>query len=221
MAISNRGNKLFIYLSIYLFISYSCTKRSKNDDYVIKNFNEYSVIYNTLNDSLDYYSRNQLSDFFGLVYDKWQVDSLICINSSYNELFATCNVSSTYEKKAWSDEVKMILGKKINNQWYFFKGSTLVVPREMYGKDEHHPLSFHELSQIARKEMFGDNCLIKKDGKWIVNDKWVDYFFYNSGVCGHCKTKEQFDSAHWAAINKKWKHKIDTAEFKKQSGNYP
>ena len=69
--------------------------------------------------------------------------------------------------------------------------------------------------------MFGEKSLIKKDGKWIVNDKWVDYFFYNNGVCGHCKTKEQFDSAHWEAINRKWKYKIDTTEFKKQTGNYP
>ena len=100
------------------------------------------------------------------------------------------------------------------------KAGSLVVPRDMYSKDENHPLSFRELSQIARKEMFGKKCLIKKDGEWIVNDVWVDSYFYNVGVCFHCKTKEQFDSAHWQAITNKWKHKFDTNEYKKQSKNY-
>jgi hypothetical protein len=200
---------------------FSCTKDDKNSEYVKNNFNSYNEIYRVFKDSLLFYSNSNLKGYNYINENDWELDSLILVNSTDHHLITVVLISSGTGKEGKSDGAIFFLGKKINNQWYFFQGSTLIVPRDAYGKDENHPLIFHELSQIARKEMFGENCLIKKDGKWIVNDKWVDYFFYNSGVCGHCKTKEQFDSAHWAAINKKWKHKIDTAEFKKQSGNYP
>lgn len=216
-----KENNLFIYLFFCLFIFLSCLRENKSNKYIEDNFESFENEFYLIKDSVKKYSESILEDYSGEYMWHWIIDSLVCLNSSNDKLIAVSIISTGSCKDCKSDEVVMMLGKKINNFWYFFQGSTLIVPRDLYGKDEYHPLSFHELSQIARKEMFGENCLIKKDGKWIVNDKWVDYYFYNSGVCGHCITKEQFDSAHWVQINRKWKHKIDTTEFKKQSGNYP
>ncbi|MEO6903439.1 MAG: hypothetical protein ABI241_10130 [Bacteroidia bacterium] len=83
----------------------------------------------------------------------------------------------------------------------------------MFGKDEMHPLTFHELSQIAREE-FLESALIKNAaGEYVVNDKWIDAHFYQNGY-GDYKTKEEYDSVHWNVILKKWKVKIDTNEYK-------
>ncbi len=84
----------------------------------------------------------------------------------------------------------------------------------MYGKDAMHPLSFHELSQIARENMLSSALIRDKNGNYIVNDDWVEKHFYYNGMCGHCKTQAQYDSTHWFKITDKWKHKIDTNEYK-------
>lgn len=230
----NRENNLFSYLVIYLFMQSACSsKQDKMQEYVNKNSKSYEVEYKILQDSIRYYIKNNLQDFIGVKYNDWRIDSLICINKDGDKLVTTSNSISTYEKKAWSEEVIYLYGKKIDNKWYFFQGASLAVPREMYGKDENHPLTFKELSDIAREEMFGENCLIKKDGEWVVNDAWVDSHFYNNGYYTFGKKgehgfavknnefqmprdKAKFDSVHWQIILDKWKHKIDTSEFRKK-----
>ena len=94
----------------------------------------------------------------------------------------------------------------------FKGGGTLIIPRDMYGKDEMHPLSFHELSQIARKEMM-ESALVKKNGEYVVSDKWVDDHFYQIGY-GKYDNRASYDSIHWMLIQRKWKEKIDTNEYK-------
>ena len=193
-----------------------------HDDYVNKNFNQYDTNYKLLKDSINYYSVSLLKDVYFIYKDEWQIDSLICLNSSKNELVSAIIVSSGKGKKGRSDAITKYLGKKIKGNWYFFQGGgTLIVPRDMYGKDENHPLSFKELSVIARKEMFGVNAFIKKDGEFVVNDKWVKEHFEFNGMCAHCKTHEQYDSTHWKKITDKWKHKIDTNEYNRQLENIP
>ncbi len=231
-------NNLFTYLFICLIIQTSCSKKNKQDNYVDSKFEKYQKEYLIAGDSLQFYAYSLLSEFKGEYMWSWQIDSLICLNSKNDKLFTTVNLSSGVNKDAVSDEIIELLGKKIKNKWYFMHGSALVIPRNMYSKDEMHPLSFHELSQIARKEMFGENALIKKDGEYIVNDAWVEEHFYNNGfyTFGKHKTpgmvtpeeyfkmprdKEKFDSVHWSLILDKWNHKFDTSEYKKQQQNYP
>ncbi|MEO6903434.1 MAG: hypothetical protein ABI315_09780 [Bacteroidia bacterium] len=139
---------------------------------------------------------------------------MICINSEGNKLVVTLNYSLNACDDCMSDLVSNLLGKKINNTWYFFiGGGHLIIPRNYYGKDAMHPLSFHELSQIARKNVLESSLIKNAAGEYIVNDKWVDAQFYQNGF-GDYKTKEEYDSVHWTMILKKWKSRIDTNEYK-------
>jgi len=212
---SLKGNKLFVYLAI-CFSMVACSNKTAADKYVQLKYDNYRNIYILINDSINLYINSFLKEYAHIYKQAWQIDSLVCINSTKDALFTTINNSNGKGLGGVSDEITGLLGKKINGYWYFFEGGgTLIVPRDMYGKDEMHPLSFHELSVIARKEMFGENAIIKKNGEYVVNDAWVERHFEYNGICSHCKTHKQFDSTHWQKITDKWKHKIDTVEFKK------
>lgn len=235
-----RENKIF-YLLNCLIIFYSCSNSNNNGNatndlksniYTKNKFKEYSNIYTIVNDSVKLYSDSLLTEYLHIYGEDWQIDSMICINSNYDKLVTTINSSTGIGKNCKMDEVTKLLGKKINSKWYFFEGGgTLVVPREYYGKNEMNPLTFHELSQIARKN-FLESALIKNEkGEYIVNDKWIDEHFYNNGfyTFGYHKNpgmisegeeyqmprdKAKFDSVHWYYILHKWTEKIDTNEYK-------
>jgi hypothetical protein len=207
-------SKILVFVTLILFSS--CGK-SKIEKYIEQNYNVYTELHKTLTDSTNSYLNSHLKSFLQLYNNPWQIDSFICVNSKNDKLVATINSSIGKCKECWSDDVTKILGKKVNNKWYFFVGGgTLVVPRESYGKTPQMPLTLTELSQIAHKEMFGENCLIKKDGEYVVNDAWVDQHFYNKGICADCKTIGEYDSVHWKKILDKWNHKFDPKEFEKE-----
>lgn len=207
--------RLRVAILAFLLLT-GCRNNDKYNHYVSFNNSQICQIHSTLSDSIRTYLKSYLLITKSIMNQDWAVDSFICINSKKDKLVATINNSNGIGEVGTSDAVGKILGKKINNHWYFFEGGgTLIVPRDMYGKDKNHPLSMHELSQIAHKEMFGENCLIKKDGEYIVNDAWVDQHFYDKGW-GNFKRKEQYDSVHWFYIIDKWNHKFDPKEFEKE-----
>lgn len=231
---SVKGNKILVCFFAFWFVCSSCSNQNKTDIYVKNNFTNYHSTYKIIVDSVNIYVASLLKEYGHIYNQKWEIDSLLCINSTNNKLVTTINNSSGVGKFGVSDEVTKLLGKKINGKWYFFEGGgTLVVPRDLYGKDEMHPLSMHELSQIARKEFLQGALIKNENGDYVVSDKWVDKHFYNNGFYTFGKhrnpgmisdgeeyqmprDKEKFDSVHWHFILDKWKHKIDTAEYKKQ-----
>lgn len=218
-----KGIKIFLIVFICF---YSCDTNNKKIqyDYVKDSFEDYSDIYKTINDSIDFYVKSNILSFQPEYYYDWQVDSMLCINSAKNKIVACVLSSSGSGDKIKSDDVLMLLGKQINNKWYFFKGGgSLNVPRDMYGKTGLNPLSFHELSKIARENCLESALITDKKGKYIVNDAWVEGHFYYNGMCADCKTQAQYDSVHWFKIMDKWKHKIDTNQYKplRKKGNAP
>ncbi|MGZ3882837.1 MAG: hypothetical protein ACXVPQ_04565 [Bacteroidia bacterium] len=193
----------------------SCNSKSRYDEFVVSDFANYTTEYSIVKDSVKLYADSFLKDFVSPYCKAWEIDSLVCLNSERNKLVATINESNGKGKDAKMDQIEKLLGKKMNNKWYFFLGGgSLAVPRDFYKKNEMNPLTFHELSQVARKEFFA-GAIVKKDGKLIVNDEWVNNHFEYNGMCAHCKTHEQFDSTHWKKITDKWKKRIDTTAFKK------
>jgi len=209
-------NNFFLMLMCILVLSCSDSKEKRMDrcnKFVNANFSKYHSEYKTLNDSITMYVDSFLNDFLHIYGEEWEIDSMICINSSSNRFVTTLNNSNGVGKDCVMDAINKILGKKINNKWYFLQGANLVVPRDMYGKDAMHPLSFHELSQIARTEFLSGALVKGKNGKYVVDDKWVDEHFYNLGW-GRFKDTAKYDSVHWFYITDKWKHKIDTNQYK-------
>ncbi|MEO9218216.1 MAG: hypothetical protein ABI315_06520 [Bacteroidia bacterium] len=190
-----------------------------SNKYVDDNFNKYSKIYTLLNDSIGIYVDSLLKEFSTEYTTEWEVDSMLVINSANDKLVATINISIDTCNHCIMDQVSKLLGKKINGIWYFFMGGGhLAIRRNYFGKDEYHPLTFHELSQIGRKN-FLESALIKNAaGEYIVNDKWIDAHFYNNGFASIgwdiIKDKVKYDNVHRYDILHKWKVKIDTNEYK-------
>lgn len=225
------ANKYIPILALFFLTQCENWHGKKTDNYVKENFKTYEATYVTILDSMRLYGAALLKYYTFFDDNIGQIDSMVCINSRNDLLVTTINVSSGTGEDGKSDITSKILGKKINNHWYFLSGENLIVPRHMYDKDEMHPLSMHELSQIARKEML-ESALIKNDeGKYVVDDKWIDAHFYNNGyyfiknpkISGVVSPGEEFqmprdkhiaDSMHWDHIMDKWKHKIDTNEYK-------
>ena len=205
---------ILVLSAIFLFFSCNQKQNEITNTYVENNFKKYEGIYKILNDSINLYQDSLIKEFLFIYGEDWKLDSMICINSINDHLVAAINVSYGKGKEGTTDDISKILGKKIKNKWYFFMGGgNLVIPRNMYGKDEMHPLSFHELSQIARKE-FLESALIKNgNGEFVVNDKWVDAHFTDLGW-GKFKNVAQYDSVHWYYIMHKWQEKIDTNKYK-------
>jgi len=209
-----KGNKP--YLFIFLLIFYFSCKNDSNfiqSDYLNRKFNTYSTDYSIVKDSITNYVDSLLQSFQSAYIWEWQLDSLMCINSTNDRLVGLILSSSGKGINVKGDDAEKILGKKIKNNWYFLKGSTLIIPRDMYGKDAMNPLTFHELSQIARTEFLSGALVKGKNGKYVVDDNWVDEHFYNLGW-GRFKDSAKYDSVHWFYITDKWKHKIDTNQYK-------
>ena len=208
-----KGSNYCIFLLTSLILSSCGNEIRPCDNYVKRHFSSYSNVYQVINDSIKLFLDSTLGSVGFIYQEAWQVDSMVCIDLKEQKIYFALINSSGTGKGCTADVIGEFLGKKINGIWYFFRGGdNLIIPRDIYGKDEMHPLSFHELSQIARKEML-ESALFKKDGEYVVSDKWIDDHFYQNGY-GKYDTRAQYDSIHWMLITRKWKEKIDTNEYK-------
>lgn len=205
--------KILFYTFIILSTSSCKDNKEKTNIYLKDNFKHYSSTHKIISDSINLYLDSSLATFKSEYVYGWYLDSLVCINSSNDKLFALIIQPPTPGKGFFMDDAMQLLGKKINNKWYFFKGGgTLAIPRSMYGYSETNPPSQYFLSQIARKNMM-ESALEKKGGEYVIDDDWVENKFYNTGY-GLNLSRAQYDSIHWALIMRKWKEKIDTNEYK-------
>lgn len=155
----NKGNKAIV---IIIFIFFACTERkdeSKRENLFfqtslnsVKN-DLYYKNYDALNDSLNnWYNKLPSAEF--MKNGAWQLDSLICFNKSSNR-FVTCLMCKCQKYKTCNaEDLHFLYGAKISGKWYFFLGATLYLPRNMYQKDIHTPLTFAKLHEIALKEIY-------------------------------------------------------------------
>lgn len=210
-----------IYYLLFIICSFiGCSNNTKSNGtskcnhYVKEHFSDFSEEYNLLNDSIKRYVASNLKSFGAEHLYEWQLDSMICINSKHNKLTAVIISSVGIFKEDVTDDATKILGKRIDNKWFFFKGGgSLAIPRSSYGKTGADPLSFYELSQIARENLLSGALIKDENGNYVVNDAWVEKHFYNNGY-GNFSNRAAYDSVHWKIILDKWKHKIDTNEYK-------
>src|SRR5574337_1882422 len=99
----------FICLFICLFI-YSCVNIEKKTElktstYVDNNFKLYSNEYKTIADSVAMYVNSALNEYLHIYNQEWQIDSLICLNSTRDKLVTTINNSTGACSIGVSDEI--------------------------------------------------------------------------------------------------------------------
>ena len=177
----------------------------------------YFDVYNKLKDSLNSWSLNNLGYYQYCGKSKnCFIDSLLCFNKEGSR-FITGKLMQQLLKEGVADDIDFMLGEKINNQWYFFSGANIFIPREMV-KDQpiNKPLSYQQLHQIALKEVCGG--YLNKDGEineaWFISQfegaGWGDFYHQDSLSDWFLKgrrfktEKEYYEAAHLDKVRNNW-----------------
>jgi hypothetical protein len=155
----NQIIKIIVFV-LSIFIVFSCNTQS--DTNIAKTvsidkigYENYMKIYKSANDSINCWRNNYLKGFIKTKYDNWKLDSLMCFNQDKDKFISAILIQSSFFKSAVQDDIWYFYGVKIKGKWYFFQGSSVVLPREMYQENTNIPLSFEKLHEIAMKQIYG------------------------------------------------------------------
>jgi hypothetical protein len=209
MAMLHRENRLFFFYSFILSLFLiSCNKYKQYNSKEIEAIRErtlvpsqnilgldtYYSIYQMANDSIYNWANHDLAywRYFGNLTD-YQLDSVFCVNEAGNKIFFSL-LTRNLHKDGVMDNIQHFYGVKIENQWYFFCGATLVLPREYYQEDIHTPLSFEKLKQIATSNIYRWYLIKGKNEKWVINEQFFDQVtpLSNREIGNKIKTEEEY-----------------------------
>ncbi len=167
---------------------------------------QYSNVYLKINDSIKTWSSNNLGYYKYLGKSKnYQIDSLLCFNKDKNRII-TCVLMQQLSKEGVADDIDFLYGEKIKNEWYFFEGANIFVPREMVkDHDVSKPLSYQQLHQIALKEVYGGYL----NSKGEINEEWFTRQFEGPGWGSF----EDQASSDWFLKGKRFKTRKEYFEF--------
>jgi hypothetical protein len=203
----NQGNKRIAYLVLITLLTFYCKNIDKDTD---KNYqkvskavtsgNIYENVYINANDSIRTWLKNNLLPYRYLQYNEWRLDSLICFNKSIDRCVMSIMVKAIRYKTSVQDGLEILYGAKIINQWFFFNGASVVLPREFYQKDIHTPLSFEKMHEIALKEVFGG--YLTPEGE--INEQFFKDHFENSGWGLTNGKKEDYEKIYLQKVNNNW-----------------
>ena len=180
-------NKLLFLLLFCLLFSQSCSKYKTYDTKKINNErktvvtisqsmigeNEYKNVYIQMNDSVHSWIKNKLGWY--KYYDGQRelvIDSVFCVNKRTDKLIAS--ILKRCLDDCVQDNIEYFYGVRIKQQWYFFEGPNLTLPREYYQEDIHTPLSFAKLQQIATAHIYRGYLKQGKKGQWEINERFFD-----------------------------------------------
>jgi uncharacterized lipoprotein NlpE involved in copper resistance len=154
--------------------------------------NEYNFVYKNINDSIKDWIEHKLSYFGNFnTITKYRVDSLLCFNKKGNKCITTIFLQDTRGANG-IETIECFNGVKIKAKWYYFMGSTLALPREMFERNTNKPLTFEKMEQLAYQHIYRNYLIKDADGIWVINEKYFDHFT-ESRLCTYCKTEEQWD----------------------------
>ncbi|WP_139174294.1 hypothetical protein [Flavobacterium frigoris] len=228
---SNQGIKI-VFL-IVPFLLFSCKKEltdeqnnenlgKKREQYFsyskkLTGDKEYFSIYKKANDTIANWVSNNLK---GYQWKSYPLDSLLCFNKQKNRFYSVI-LRRCQEKGCVQDYIVDFYGVKIKGEWYFFRGSLLVLPREYYQEDIHTPLSLEKMKKIAVQNVFSGYLIELSSAtnsnkvQYKINDsKFINMERINTdgtfGSCYNCKT---FDEYVIYMVNKNWKERIESSHI--------
>ena len=224
MVMLHRENKIFIIIFII-----GCNNKKEYNSKEIKVVrdncmnkshellgNEYWVIYNSAIDSINSWINNKIGNYayWNSLID-YQLDSILCVNKDKNKIIMSILLPYIGEKGV-QDDIKYFYGVKINNQWYFFGGATMVLPREYYQKDIHTPLSFEKLKQIATSNIYQGYLIKNTNGEWVINEQFFSTF--NKDAYNYPFTTQEAWEESWLKLNRqKWEDHWKAEAKKKEN----
>ena len=145
---------------LFTVIIFSCQIRDKvnidliQTEYVSNNFHTYNHIYKDICDTLGKWKADTLANSLQYFFDEYyKLDSMIILNSDSTRILAFHLEQKRSFLNAKTDRLSQLAGAKIKNKWYFFFGPSIHVDRASYQDSVYAPLSFAELSYLAREQL--------------------------------------------------------------------
>ena len=175
---------------------------------------KYGEIFLNANDSIKTWKNARLKAYIENKNEtKTMLDSLLCFNTK-GDKFISAMLGQVLIEESESDGIYFFYGVKVKEQWYFFDGASVFLPRDYYQKDIHTPLSFEKLHEIAMKEVYGG---------YLNGGKINEHFFERIpnknmnapgyGGCFECKTEDEY---YLHLVKRNWT-KRDTSVAKQDS----
>jgi hypothetical protein len=199
MVVLKQGVRMFFILMSIIFCSCG-NKQEKNKSFleVSKKIatTQYNLVYKNAKDSIMLWVEYNLVTYKAQKHCNWQLDSLLCFNKSATKcVMAIMN----QESKTVNNSLDYFYGAKIKDKWCFFRGATVILFSERYGKAPKTALSFTEMNQIALKEIFGGYLMPKGE----ISDEYFKGEFEGSGW-GDCKTSTEYEKAYLQKVANNW-----------------
>ena len=181
--LKKRSNAIYL---IVLLCFLGCSKKKPNykklrllftnKSISIVSKDTYFEVLNKANDSVRMWASNSHAGYLNERDDVWYIDSLVCFNNDADKCVMALVKQNNIYKEVEADGMTYFYGVKIKEEWYFFSGPYIVLPREYYQKDLHTPLSFEKLHEIAMKEIFWGYLKKNELGEWEINERFFDAF---------------------------------------------
>ena len=179
----NKNLLLLLLCSVCLFSCADKSTKLQKEWLLYKDYSSqfatqelYEQVLQKANDSITNWLSHDLPSYAYEKNNDWRLDSLLCFNKQIDKCIMTLMVRDTLYKPANSDGISYFYGIKIRNTWYFFRGAHMVVPREYYQEDNHTPLSFDKLKQIATSNIYRGYLKKGKKGQWEINENFFSTF---------------------------------------------
>ena len=186
----------------------------KNDIYLSNSFNKYAQTYQEISDSLDRWRGDSLNIMIYLLdTSSARLDSMIVFNSDSTRLYTNVLKRDVEYKDAVFDYIYGLGGAKIHGKWYFFFGMNTTIDRASYQDSIYCPLSFEELSYLAREHLH-NAFTINQNGAIITNDQFFEFMYNRKGWgLSENSTMQQLDSFIVSRTQEERMKKIDVEEL--------
>jgi hypothetical protein len=153
-------------------------------------------------DSLENWVVNNLPKYRSISMNPYQIDTLFCFNKEKNKCIS-CVISKG--NVAGGANLHYFYGVEIKQEWYFFDGPFVVIPRDYYYPETMpKPFTFDELHNIAGREIFKSYLKQRENSEvYEINDNFFSDIT-NYPVCIDCKTIQDYDSFFLNYIRVNW-----------------
>ncbi len=214
----NQGNVLVIIL----FFLISCQNRSVINERKAERINDVMKLhskvnidlFNTIIDTLLVWKKDSLLNSKLYMFDDTLIiDKKIVINSDSTRLFTYLFNIDFKNKGSNHDGLMDLAGAKISGKWYFFFGTYTVIDRAFYQDSIYSPMTFDELSYLARENL-SSAFYQDKNGKVKVRESFFDFMDDSNGWgLPPGSTRKDIDSVIVARNKEMRQYKIDPAEI--------
>ncbi|MGE0568483.1 MAG: hypothetical protein AB7O73_11080 [Bacteroidia bacterium] len=199
-----KNSIIYFLISIVITVLLlSCNSSTNNHELInYENNSKHLHEYKLLCDSFEKWKINKLHFSEAELIYNYILDSLLCFNQNKNQFISCRHLYDSINKNVTSDDLQFIYGILIRGNWYFYRGPSIVIPREMVkDQPENKPLSYQQLHHIALNEVYSG--YLNADGS--INEEWFNQVYSKKET--EFKSKEDFEKFYIAISKLIWLEK--------------